>query len=238
MKLDDLLYYLHHPEALDQLDHQALASLIRQYPYLESLKSAYYKKYPGHNVVHNDLNEKLSTLVQSGFSDGQDILLPPVFDLNPVFDLKDETTLNPAEVDIETPNLTDPLNVIASEEVIHKPVYAYTESGFVSYLKTLPACKVPRPAAPFPELKEDSIKQIHEEHHELEPIQIQQTEELIKSSLDLRDSIGSESLADLWASQGKPELAIQIYEKLLAENPEKSTIFAAKIEKLKAEYSL
>ncbi|MEP7320785.1 MAG: hypothetical protein ABI761_02660 [Saprospiraceae bacterium] len=234
MKLDDLLYHLHHPDELDQLDHQTLSSLIRQYPYLESLKSAYYKKYPGHTFIHDDLNEKLSSLVQSGFSENQDSLLTPVFDLEPVLVPQEEMIWSHDEPEVEITNLPEPSAVVVSEEVIHKPIYSYSESGFISYLKSLPVCKVPIPSFTISEFKEESTKQILETHHELETSQIHQTEELIKSSLDLRDNIGSESLADLWASQGRPELAIQIYEKLLADNPEKSTIFAAKIEKLKA----
>ena len=67
-------------------------------------------------------------------------------------------------------------------------------------------------------------------HHE--------TDELIKSSLDLNQGISSESLANLWVKQGRPDLAIQMFEKLAIEYPEKSATFAVKIEKLKTENSL
>jgi hypothetical protein len=50
---------------------------------------------------------------------------------------------------------------------------------------------------------------------------------------DQEDDPSSESLANLFAHQGHKKKAIEMYEKLMLINPEKSTYFAAQIEKIK-----
>ena len=49
---------------------------------------------------------------------------------------------------------------------------------------------------------------------------------------DLSDRFCTESLAEIYAEQGYPELAKRIYSKLILVNPEKSAYFAGLIEKL------
>ena len=55
-----------------------------------------------------------------------------------------------------------------------------------------------------------------------------------KKSLAADASIGTETLAVILEKQGKYDKALAIYENLLARNPEKSSIFAARIERLNA----
>lgn len=58
-------------------------------------------------------------------------------------------------------------------------------------------------------------------------------EDLAKDSGKMRDDVVSESLAKIFASQGKTEKAIEIYKKLIWKLPQKKALFAAQIEKLK-----
>ena len=55
-----------------------------------------------------------------------------------------------------------------------------------------------------------------------------------KKSLKADASLGTETLAVILEKQGKYDKALVIYENLLTRNPEKSSIFAPRIERLKA----
>ncbi len=123
------------------------------------------------------------------------------------------------------------LPIISNLEVKKIPaipaVYDYTPSTFIQYLSGLPGCKV------------NPIAENHSEPAQVTKDQkLQDTDQLIARSVEFNQNIASESLATLWASQGKITEAISVFEKLAAENPEKSTTFAAKIEKLKSSNSL
>ena len=54
-----------------------------------------------------------------------------------------------------------------------------------------------------------------------------------KKSLKADASLGTETLAIILEKQGKYDKAVAIYENLMARNPEKSSIFAPRIERLK-----
>jgi hypothetical protein len=53
-----------------------------------------------------------------------------------------------------------------------------------------------------------------------------------KQSLEEHDDLVSETLANLFAQQGNPHRAIEIFKKLMLLHPEKSTLFAARIKNL------
>lgn len=69
---------------------------------------------------------------------------------------------------------------------------------------------------------------IEEENDEIP----EQVFEMAVNSISRGDELVSESLAEVYAKQGKKEKAIDMYQKLSLHNPEKKTYFAAKIENL------
>lgn len=60
----------------------------------------------------------------------------------------------------------------------------------------------------------------------------EQVFEMAVNSISRKDELVSESLAEVYAKQGKKEKAIDMYQKLSLLNPEKNAYFAAKIENL------
>jgi hypothetical protein len=60
-------------------------------------------------------------------------------------------------------------------------------------------------------------------------------EESARKSIEENEGILSETLARLIAAQGKKDKAIKIYQQLMLKNPQKSSYFAAQIEKLRKE---
>jgi pentatricopeptide repeat protein len=52
------------------------------------------------------------------------------------------------------------------------------------------------------------------------------------NSIAKEDGLASESLAEIYVKQGKPEKAIEMYKKLSLRNPQKNQYFASKIEEL------
>jgi len=228
MSIDDLLYHLQHPETLDQLTLHEINQLMLRYPYLESLKLLFEKKRNGQNSAGwNALNldQRLELASHQAFQAGGEHIFNP-----PVFDLPAGIPVNQEEAEVVQVSVTDNFSVeeqVASVEEQVAPeskfqLYPYEESEFIRFLSSLPPTLATPGAAP---------SQVSE-------IDLKATEILIKESIDLQPNFGTERLADLWVSQGKLQEAIAIYEKLSFEYPDKRGIFAAKIEKLKAENSI
>ena len=63
----------------------------------------------------------------------------------------------------------------------------------------------------------------------------EQVFEMAVNSIARKEELVSESLANVYAKQGKYEKAIEMYQKLSLQNPEKNAYFAAKIENLQKE---
>ncbi len=62
---------------------------------------------------------------------------------------------------------------------------------------------------------------------------VNEKQDMAKESSKMREDVISESLAKIFVKQGKNEKAIDIYKKLIWKFPQKKTLFAAQIEKLK-----
>lgn len=78
-------------------------------------------------------------------------------------------------------------------------------------------------------LEKDGGITLSDESQESVPVQ-----ELAKKSIQAEGLVGTETLAVILERQGKLEKALAVYEKLLVNNPEKSSTFAPQIARLKA----
>lgn len=251
MKIDELLYHLHHSASIPEIEATELNQLLKKYPYLESLRHAIIQNpnTPFQAINDIDLQNRFIQLAARAYNydNPGNVMSPPIFDVTPGMPEQslslEEYHFTPVEASLPSPfelnfiqndtdsEKTDPSSrqdiLAASQDTlgdIQPPfrLYPYEPSEFILYLQHLPACSV-HPVDEVGIEKKDSMAA---------------TDEYIAASIDLQEGVSSESLANLWASQGKYEAAIKIYEKLGRENPEKSSIFAAKIAKLKAEKSL
>lgn len=79
--------------------------------------------------------------------------------------------------------------------------------------------------------KKDKKKALKKEKRKTKKLKIAKI--LAKTSIKEKEGIVSETLAELLANQGHKDAAIAMYQKLILHNPEKKSIFAARISKLK-----
>lgn len=77
-----------------------------------------------------------------------------------------------------------------------------------------------------------TMKRIHPEKLETSPEQVQTVIQHIAESSNVSKEVLTESIAEVFARQGLKQKAIEVYEKLSLQNPDKSAYFAAKISKL------
>jgi hypothetical protein len=89
----------------------------------------------------------------------------------------------------------------------------------------------------FNKLRQEIIDKFLKEEPRIRPIEDYTPPDLdfAEKSLQDNEEIVSETLAQIFFKQGNPAKAIKILEKLVLKNPEKSSYFAAQIEKIRKE---
>ena len=117
-----------------------------------------------------------------------------------------------------SPTPTAPLDSEASFDVL-QAINSYQEVSF----KTAPKSVI---LSNF--LEKDGGIELSESYYSAVPIQ-----ELAKKSISPNEALQSETLALVLEKQGKYAQALSMYEKLILNNPEKSSTFAVRIDALK-----
>lgn len=150
---------------------------------------------------------------------------PPQIRPNDLEQILSETTPTPADSDADASPLAKKTVAQANEDSfdVLQAINSYQEVSF----KTAPKSVI---LTNF--LEKDGGIKLSDDSFEDVPVQ-----ELAKKSICTDNSLGSETLALVLENQGKLTQAIAIYEKLIVNNPEKSSTFANRISALKERLS-
>ncbi len=134
------------------------------------------------------------------------------------------------ELQLPTPNRTNSitLEITNEEEVIH-PV---PKTSFNSWLKQFPPPEVHSLSVHFPDKEVEGEDAEEAVDDPLSPVK-DEAREVAARSIAEDFGVASETLAALLESQGLYDKAIDMYERLCLQYPEKNSFFAAKIESLR-----
>jgi len=257
MNRDQLLNYIQSPDQLDQESMMALSEFTEKYPYCQTTQLLLAKNRAVQNHVQSRQQLKLAAVFASdreklyylmnkknGAVQELDELITPVYNLEefitPIEEKKEEE--KPRAQPVADPNKPSEAPVIARLDSAKRAGNNITDSPeekkkrlLASVTRRLAdagkitAKDVSRPSKD--ELVERFIRT--QPRLNVKKITEENQEDLSRKAVTDRDDFISETLARIYARQGDYERAVKIYEKLSLKNPEKSSYFAAQIEKVK-----
>jgi hypothetical protein len=261
MTQDRLLKLLEQPEQLAFIPYEELKTLALAYPYAHNLR--YLLALKAKNEDHPDQKKLLATAAAYSLDRTRlftlciPIPLNPqkveeVLELKPLDDLlKEREQLNalhreeilekksaqvPTPVPMNPPPSPTPEPVSKTEETLVKspsvnPPKAQIVLGFNDWYSAFNV-----PSLEYKPLKNNDIEKKESPAKEVQPIASAKShvaQVLAEKSVSENKDVISETLARLLAKQGYTEKAIAMYERLSLAFPDRHTIFAAEIDKLK-----
>ena len=217
MTADQIYQFMQHPDRMNQETLPLLKELTEQYPAFESGWILYLKNLKilkdssfeqelinGAIRIHDRRNLYLFLNQKAGEP------IPEQSELDQSVSSEDSDVLNlifPTEYKLETSDKTDETMGETARSIQNKPDKKQTLiEKFLEAQPKMPQVKVQESESPMNSQKQKELE---------------------------NDDFVTETLATIYAQQGYYKKAIQIFEKLSLKYPEKSTYFAAQIEKIK-----
>jgi tetratricopeptide (TPR) repeat protein len=249
MNQDQLLNYIQSPDQLDQESMIALSEFAEKYPYCQTTQLLLAKNRSVQNHVQSGQQLKLAAAYASdreklyylmnkknGVVPGLDELITPVYNLEEFLTPTEEKKEEEKPVVHPIADLYKPTEapVIAGNDIPDNPEEKKKRLLASVTQRLADAGKIPVTDVSSPskdELVERFIRT--QPRINVKKILEENQEDLSRKAVTDRDDFISETLARIYARQGDYEKAVKIYEKLSLKNPEKSSYFAAQIEKVK-----
>lgn len=218
MTADQIYQFMQNPEKMNQETLPALKELTEKYPAFETGWILYLK---------NLKNQKDSSFEQELINGAIRI-----HDRRKLYLFLNQKMSGPIPEPSESvqPDTTDDLDVF---NLIFPTSYRLDTSEKVEETRS----EVARSIQNKPDKKQTLIEKFLEAQPKMPQVKDQESESPMESQKQKElenDDFVTETLATIYAQQGYYKKAIQIFEKLSLKYPEKSTYFAAQIEKIKA----
>lgn len=222
-----------------------ITSTVEKYPYCmlfrlyKALQTKSFEDKSSVAILHPDRKHVSSFFVEKKKDEiiSQEIKEKPAPSIR-VEKVKEETIAKPVE---STPNEEDPMLILqqrlAELQQNSSPKEEKKEEIIIE--ETEETLYEPQPSVSLDELVEKFNKFPPSVSYNPNDFEDEQNyKDLGKSSLQEKTNIVSETLAELYSSQGAYDKAIKIYEALMVKHPEKNATFAKLIESLKGKKKL
>lgn len=198
--------YLQNPASLDESSIAGLNELVKEFPYFPSAHILLTLNYSNEKDIRYDASLKL-TAVYAGSRRILKNHIEKLGVLGEIAHLPDEDTV----VEEVPVSVVEELQAEPIEEIKESPAPGKSKAELIDeFIKNLPG--ISRPKSTF-----------------FDPV------DAAKTSITDQENVISETLAKIYFDQKYFEKAIKIYERLSLKFPEKSSYFAALIEKAKNE---
>jgi regulator of replication initiation timing len=247
MNKEQFFQWMNDPASLDPESVAALNQLTDDYPYFQtarllhvlSLKRVHdYRFEPELRQVsayvpdRSKLREWIGKIEEIEAT-GESRIVKEEITLPPVIEPEENTQLKELEEQIRQGLMEIERKKLKLRELIEEKKAITGESG--QLIEEIAGERKETPMRPLP--KDDLLDEFIREAGKQVPkrVRFYSPDESARRSIEENEGIISETLARLVAAQGKKDKAIEIYQKLMLNNPQKSSYFAAQIEKLRKE---
>jgi hypothetical protein len=211
------------------LDDIKLQDLEKQYPWCSLVQFRLVKYYK------DKTSDKLSPVAKKAA-----LFFPDVLRVKEQLGLMDAPVKNNIseikEVPVITPEVTPSnLKPVEKEEPLFEPLHTvdyFASQGIKVTEEAMTTDKLGKQLKSFTEWLK-TMKKIPTERMPLPDATTEKKIQTIAEGSNVTEDVITEAMAEVFIKQGKPEKAIEIYEKLSLLNTSKSAYFAAKIDSLK-----